>query len=236
MKNILLLSFVLSFSCNIFTQQQQPSHQDQFIIGAYMQSTPWAWEPGYFPADSALLSIWRAKAIGINTAMVYVQRTDPDGHPIIYTGTAQIYPNMDVLEDFPNVIAMNTRGSYRALTGDPTNYIRNFDYIRFYTGAYYSNWDATLDVVPVGKLGLKHGHGHVVYKNGKKYWSTGISIPDNEAFLVKGPHYLQETRYRSSTNLDPWDNDIQTYYVNFGLDLMDTPNPWELNGLKAFLQ
>lgn len=212
------------------------AQQDQFIIGAYMHSTPWGHTgyPSYHPQDSSLFSLWRAKDMGINTAMVYIRQPDPDQN-IFYEG---IYPNtkptnMEVLRDFPNVIAMNTTSAYRLLDGiqpnPPNKAIRNFDYIYFYSGAYYSKWDATKSSIPIGVLGLKHddNFGSKITFNGKDYWSSGTGHP--EGLLVKGPNYNQETRYRSSGYPTMWDNEVQTYEVFFDMILKNTPLPSQLN-------
>ena len=212
------------------------AQQDKFVIGAYMHSSPWGHTgyPSYHPQDSALFSLWRAKSLGINTAMVYVRQPDPDQN-IFYEG---IYPgakptNMEALRGFPNVIAMNTTSAYRLLDGtqpSPPNYaIRNFDYIFFYSGAYYSKWDATQSLIPIGVLGLKHddNFGSKITFNGKEYWSSGTG--HTEGLLVKGPNYNQETRYRCSGYPTMWDNEVQTYEVFFDMILKNTPLPSQLN-------
>jgi len=209
------------------------AQQDQFVIGAYMHSTPWGHtgSPSFHPQDSSLFSLWRAKSLGINTAMVYVRQTNPDQN-IFYDG---IYPgakptNMEVLRDFPNVIAMNTTSAFRLLDvvqPTPPNYaIRNFDYIYFYSGAYYSKWDATKQKT-LGVLGLDHDFGNIIEFNGKEYWSS--STGHSEGLLVKGPNYNQETRYRSSGYPTMWDNEVQTYEVFFDMILKNTPLPSQLN-------
>jgi hypothetical protein len=233
MKNLIKYVFILF----IYLTGQNWAQQEQFVIGAYMHSTPWGntGYPSYQPQDSALFSLWRAKALGINTAMVYVRQPDPDPD-IFYEG---IYPgteptNMEALRDFPNVIAMNTYSAYRLLDGiqpnPPNKAIRNFDYIYFYSGAYYSKWDATIESLPVSTLGLSHQFGEMVEFNGKTYWSSGAN-PVYDSCLVKGPNYLQETRYRSSTYPHPWANEVQTYRAYFNLLLHEPPDPREENDL-----
>ncbi len=229
----LLILVVLSLD---ILAQELPSSNPKFIVGAYMQSTPWGHTgpPSYHPQDSSLFSLWRAKSLGINTAMVYVRQTEPDSN-IFYEG---IYPgskptNMEALRDFPNVIAMNNYSAYRLLDGtqpDPPNYaIRNFDYIYFYSGAYYSKWDATQSSIPQGELGLKHDDdfGSKITFNGKEYWSSGLG--HSEGLLVKGPNYYQETRYRGSAYPTIWDNEVQTYEVNFNMLLKTPPLPSQFN-------
>ena len=227
----IILLFILISIGSAQAQQGEPS---EFVIGAYMQSTPWERSPApyYSLPDSALFSLWRAKALGINTAMVYTRQPDYD-HNIFYQGDQrQILPsNMSDLQDFPYVIGMNTSSAYRLLDGTqpnpPNTAIRNFDYIFFYTGAYYSKWDATISLIPPDELGLKHSFGSKILYNGKEYWSSGSG--HYEDFLVKGPNYNQETRYRSSTYPHPWANEVQTYKANFNMLLKIPPEASELD-------
>lgn len=214
--------------------QSQPGNEQKFVVGAYMHSTPWPRVDSIyynFP-DSALFSLWRAKALGINTAMVFVRQPEKD-EDIFYVGNQQdpLRTNMGVLEEFPNVIAMNQYSAYRLLLdvepSPPNKTIRNFDYIYFYSGAYYSKWDATLPAIPTGELGLKHNFGSRIFFNGKYYWSSGTGHPVD--LLVKGPNYFQETRYRSSKYPHPWANEVQTYEVNFSMKLKNNPLPEEEN-------
>ena len=227
----IIFIFILFSIGSAQAQQGEPS---EFVIGAYMQSTPWERSPApyYSLPDSALFSLWRAKALGINTAMVYTRQPDYD-HNIFYQGDQmQILPsNMSDLQDFPYVIGMNTSSAYRLLDGTqpnpPNTAIRNFDYIFFYSGAYYSKWDATKSLIPAGELGLKHNFGSSTLYNGKEYWSSGTG--HSEDLLVKGPNYNQETRYRSSTYPNPWANEVQTYEANFNMLLKIPPEPSELD-------
>ena len=208
------------------------AQQDQFLIGAYMHSTPFNNPPLNQP-DSALFSLWRAKALGINTALIRARLpyVDPD---IIYQGPDSNYlnSNMETAREFENVIAMNQSSSIGVADGTVTNdYIRNFDWIFFYTGAYYSKWDATLESINAGVLGLKHDIGFKTSINGIDYWSSGIGGPPpqgSELFLVKGPNYNQETRYRSSTKPSGF-SDTQTYKVYYNFKLASTPPQGTLN-------
>jgi hypothetical protein len=225
-------TFIFVFLSLLFLPYINIAQQDQFLIGAYMHSTPFNNPPVNQP-DSALFSLWRAKALGINTALIRARLpyADPD---IIYQGPDSNFlnSNMETARDFENVIAMNQSSSIGIADGTVTNdYIRNFDWIFFYTGAYYSKWDATLNSVNVGVLGLKHDIGFKTSINGIDYWSSGIGGPPpqvSELFLVKGPNYNQETRYRSSTNAIGI-SDTQTYRVYYNLKLASTPPQGTLN-------
>ncbi len=222
----------------LFSGLLKAQDQDQFVIGAYMHSTPFAYASGYQPSDSAIFSLWRAKALGINTAMVYVRQPVKDDN-IYYVGAELPNSNMESLRVFPNSIAMNTYSTYKLLDGplppgSENIYIRNFDYIFFYSGAYYSKWDATLETLPISTLGLTHDHGYRKTIGNKNYWSTHSEngYPDNfesELWFVRGPNYFQETRYRGSHYPTIWNNDLQTYEVNFNLKLANAPLPEQMN-------
>lgn len=230
---LILFPFFFFVSISVVTAQEQPNSEGKFVIGAFMHSTPWGFadHSAQLPADSALFSLWRARSLGINTAMVYVLQTKPDTN-ISYTGYYQDpkLTNMDSLVNIPNVIAMNTYSAYRLLDrtqlNPPNTEIRNFDYIYFYSGAYYTKWDATKEEIPY-VLGLKHKFGEIVSINGKDYWSSKTGHPADT--LIKGPNYKQETRYRSSGYPTMWDNEVQTYEVNFDMILKNTPLPSQLN-------
>ena len=119
MKKSTLAIVLISLFCLSFISNAQ---QDQFVVGAYMHSTPWDRDSINFNLpDSALFSLWRAKALGINTAMVYTRQPNYDKN-ISYTGNQNIdgmNSNMDELQEFPNVIAMNTYSSHILLDGLP---------------------------------------------------------------------------------------------------------------------
>ncbi len=205
------------------------SQQEKFIIGAYMHSTPFNNPPVNQP-DSALFSLWRAEAMGINTAMIRLRlpHTDPD---INYQGPepGELLSNMEAARGFDNVIGMNQKSSIGVADGTVTNdYIRNFDWIFFYSGAYYSKWDATIESLSAGTLGLKHDFGQKVTVNGIDYWSSGTNPPEGEPLLVRGPNYNQETRYRSSTQKTGF-SDIQEYKTFFNLKLALVPPPETLD-------
>ncbi len=219
----------------------QAQQKDKFLIGTYMHSTPFGFAEYYQTHDSSAFSLWRAKALGINTAMVYVRQSDMDNN-IGYIGQKRISTNMEDLRSFPNVIAMNTFASYKLLHGlppgeKPNHYVRNFDYIYFYSGAYYSKWDAALESLPASTLGLKHDHGFRKSYGNKIYWSTyneGRPPQKNQIadkWFVKGPNYLQETRYRGSRYPTIWHNDLQTYEVNFNLKLGKAPKAEQSNDI-----
>ena len=94
---IIVLLMLLSVQYNIYSQQEK------FIIGAYMQSTPFTNDSLNQP-DSALFSLWRAEALGINTAMIRFRLPQADSD---YVGPEpQVLPcNMDSASNFDNVIA-----------------------------------------------------------------------------------------------------------------------------------
>ena len=210
----------------LFVPHTAYTQQDKFIIGAYMQSTPFENDSLNQP-DSALFSLWRAEALGINTAMIRLRLPQADSG---YVGPEPgvLLTNMEVARDFDNVIGMNQKSSIGVADGIDTNdYIRNFDWIFFYSGAYYSKWDATSELVNAGTLGLKHDFGHRDTLNGIIYWSSD-TIPHPDEFLVKGPNYNQETRYRSSTQSSGY-SDTTHYIANFNLKLKYTPPPGTLD-------
>lgn len=220
----------ITYMIVLFTLLSLPevySQQEKFIIGAYMQSTPFTNDSLNQP-DSALFSLWRAEALGINTAMIRLRLPLADSG---YLGPEpqDLPTNMEPARDFDNVVAMNQKSSIGVADGTVTNdYIRNFDWIFFYSGAYYSKWDATLESVNVGILGLKHDFGEKDTLNGITYWSSGNNPPEGEPLLVRGPNYNQETRYRSSTQSTGY-SDTTHYRAYFNLKLKYTPPPGTLN-------
>ncbi len=224
MKPFILITGLLTL---LITESQIYAQQDKFIIGAYMQSTPFENDSLNQP-DSSLFSLWRAKALGINTAMIRLRLPLADSD---YVGPEpqELPSNMEAARDFDNVIGMNQKSSIGVADGTVTNnYIRNFDWIFFYSGAYYSKWDATLELVNAGTLGLKHDFGNKVQVNGIDYWSSGNNPPEGEPLLVRGPNYNQETRYRSSTKSSGY-SDTTYYRAYFNLKLRYTPQPGTLN-------
>lgn len=217
---IILVIVALLFGSINFIQAQNNSQQS-FLIGAYMQSS--------FNQDTAKYSLWRAKHLGINAPIIYTQRAHIDNDPQInYTGsTSDVLPNLNLFEAYENVIAINPLASYKVLDGTHHNTdIRNFDWIYFYSGAYYSKWDATNTYPWSDSLVLRHETGTLKTINGKTYWSSDGAIVNK--YLIYGPNYLQETRYRSSKYPNEY-NDMQTYKAYFNLSLAQPPLPGHEN-------
>jgi len=71
-----------------------------------------------------------------------------------------------------------------------------FDWIRHYSTAYYSKWEAE-DDTPYDEIvgvGVKHKYGQLAEWKYKQCWSSiGLNSPKDS--LVFGPHYHQETFY-----------------------------------------
>ena len=216
---ILILVYLLFGSINFI--QAQNNSQQKFLIGAYMQSS--------FNPDTAKYSLWRAKHLGINAPIIYSQRAHIDNDTLIhYTGNPlDVLSNLGTLEDYENVIALNPLASYKVLDGTLENTdIRNFDWIYFYSGAYYSKWDATNIYPWSDSLVLKHETGVLKTINGKTYWSSDGAIINK--YLIFGPNYRQETRYRGSKYPNDY-NDMQTYKAYFNLSLAELPLPGHEN-------
>lgn len=230
MKNKVLIGFLALLSvAEIYSQTDTA-----FIIGSYSHVTPWpnTGAPAYFPPEDALFSISREQEWGFNTILKYVRQPIADDN-IFYSGTQwpnSMSSNMNTLKAFTNVIAINPYSAERLLdpTFSGTNVtVRNFDYIYFYSGAYYSKWDAARDVILVGELGLKHDIGTLVNISGKNYWSSW-NEQGATGLMIKGPNYRQETRYRSSAFPTIWDKDIVKYKAMFNMFLEESvpPEQW----------
>ena len=112
-----------------------------------------------------------------------------------------------------NQVTNSNRDSLEALF-DSVIVINAFhatDYVHHYSAGYYTKWEVENDIsINVATPGIKHEFG----TPGSSYWFSGINSSNIEKYLVTGPDYRQDRKYKQW-----YDTSTINYTVNFNMKI-----------------
>ncbi|NUN10620.1 MAG: hypothetical protein HUU54_15705, partial [Ignavibacteriaceae bacterium] len=222
MRKLLVCSSVLLFNLAIMSQSSQP-----IIIGTFGVGNP----------DSAFYFKTNLEnSFGFNTKFTNFLFPNPDTW---YTYTGPVIPfsgsqNFSSLTTINNIGGILGTSSHYLANGkrNTDNYVRNFDWLYYFTGGLYSVWPGYDNSNSVYKTMLKHITGNSTDSSG--YWSSG-SVP---GIMAYGPTwggdnspqpgsrncgYKQETRYRASGSyFTPDSTEYEAKFNIFPYTVIDT--------------
>lgn len=215
-KQIKLLVRMLSFMIFVMAVG---SSQKQLVLGAYGSST--------------LLNLHdttSALSFKINTKFHGVTRRQPDSW-LIYTGSQNWGNNIPAFNKFKSASAGSITASWIAdsmrMQGSrfESDWLRNFDWIYYLSGAYHKTWPASEADNYYYRLQMRHESGTDTLIDGVSFW-TNQNAPLNSK-IIFGPTtqesvvqnrpggYSQDSRYRGSGTF--WNHDPVSYSVRYSI-------------------
>ena len=193
--------------------------QKQLVLGAYGSST--------------LLNLHdttSALSFKINTKFHGVTRRQPDSW-LIYTGSQNWGNNIPAFNKFKSASAGSITASWIAdsmrMQGlrFESDWLRNFDWIYYLSGAYHKTWPASEADNYYYRLQMRHESGADTLIDGVGFW-TNQNAPVNSN-IIFGPAtqesvvqnrpggYAQDSRYRGSGTF--WNHDPVRYSVRYSI-------------------